>query len=180
MGQSTDGILFYGYVWADEGVRLFPDEDDNGYWYNALARRRGHLDPWQYYRTSGAEAEHASLRYEEQRGAYERWKAEVGFQALLDVWDAVIKSIKAEFSADISSHCSCDYPMPYIYIRGTKVTAYRGSAVEIPVAAIAESPLDEWNAELDRFIEALAIDMSEPEYGDGPQGPGWFLVSNWC
>lgn len=179
MGQSTDAILFYGYTWPDEHGPLFDDEGERD-WEEVLAVRRGISNPWAFYKDSGTEAAHNDLPYKDQRHAYEAWKAEVGFDALLAEWDAAKEAVKSEFNVRVSSHCSCDFPIPYIYIKGTEIRASRGFAEEVDVIRLTEAPFDEWNDELDRFIAELDIDMSTPEYGDPPVGPGWFLVSNWC
>lgn len=73
----------------------------------------------------------------------------------------------------VGSHCSCDYPMPFIYIEDTKLRAWRGRPVEVTFNHIPPSTI-EWDESLSRFVEDLDIDVSEAS------GPGWFLVSMWC
>lgn len=174
MGQSTNAIIFYGVTWDDEHI-LFEDRDgETRDWPEILAVRRGISNPWNFYRDIGAEAEHSSLPYEQQRGAFAGWEAEVGFEAMLDKWRADVKAIRAEFDVDVSSHCSCNYPIPYIYITGTETTSYRGDSKEIRPVDMAMSPLTDWNDELTRFATELNIDLFDAK------GPAWFLVSNWC
>lgn len=179
MGQSTDAILFYGYVWSDEGHQLW-DRSDYDDWYEALAKRRGHASPWDLYKSSGAEAAHSNLPYKDQSAAYRAWKDEVGFDAMVKEWDAIKDAIEAEHpDISVGTHCSGECPMPYICIADTEQTARRGYPEAVNVAKVSETNKAWWNAALSDFIETMEIDLSAPEYGEAPQGPGWFLVSDW-
>jgi hypothetical protein len=172
MGQSTDAILFYGYCWDEEGERLFSEHD--GEWPEIIALREGAVNPWDLYTSSGAEAEHSRLPLAEQNAAFEKWKYYTGFQAKLDEWYAVTKEAESRFSdIKVSSHCSCDYPMPYIAIKSTETTAWRGSPQSINPSSVVSDTAD-YTDTLARFVEELDVDIS------GAQGPAWFLVSNWC
>jgi len=173
MGQSTNAILFYGYCWDDEGYSLLDESEDE--WDEIVARREGHTSPWDLYRDSGAEAEHESLPYAERDAAYKAWKQTVRFDSLYKIWTSTRDDIKARFGGvNISSHCSCDYPMPYIYIERSKTTASRGFPKQIDPSGFSGVPTATWNMKLKKFTDDLNIDLSEAE------GPGWFLVSNWC
>lgn len=174
MSQSTDAILFYGYCWDDE-TELW-DKDQHDEWYEALAKRRGITSPWDFYRDSGAETEHGLLPYKDQKVAYEAWKIDVGFEPMLTEWDSVKDAIEAEHpDISVGSHCSCDYPMPYVCIAVTKQRASRGSPVAFDPSNMAlDEDIINWLDPLGKFVEALDIDVSNAE------GPGWFLVSNWC
>lgn len=172
MGQSTDAILFYGYAWSEE-TQLW-DNDRYDEWEEVLATRRGIKNPWDMYRESGAEAEHSQLPYPQQRPAFEAWKEANGFDALLEEWRAAKEAIKSEFNVDTASHCSCDYPMPYVYIPSSKFLAWRGDPTTIPLSDLNDENTDAWNDSLTEFVQAMEIDISDAE------GPGWFLVSNWC
>lgn len=172
MSQSTDAILFYGYCW-DEEAELW-DRDDHDEWNEAVAKRRGFNSPWDLYRDSGAEAEHNRLPYGERAAPYQAWKESVGFEALYEAWKETLRIIKAEHpTISVESHCSCDYPMPYICISETNQRAWRGTPVTVDVLKM-QSETAEWDAQLDNFADALDIDLADA------QGPGWFLVSNWC
>lgn len=173
MGQSTNAILFYGYVW-DEEAELW-DRDRYDEWFEVLAKRRGITSPWYFYRESGAEAIHNGLPFGQHSAAYEAWKEKVGFEAMLEEWDGIKSAIKAEHpTIGVASHCSCDYPMPYIYISETGRTATRGFPEALDLTKMPPAGLHKWDVELNDFIDALEIDVSDA------QGPGWFLVSNWC
>lgn len=173
MGQSTDAILFYGYCWGEEH-ELFEEDEDSGEWAEIVAKRRGISNPWDFYRSSGAERQHSDLPYAKQDEAYKTWEKEVGFDEMLDTWNEEKNKIKAEYEGiSVSSHCSCSYPMPYIYIESTDLRASRGYPVEVTLDHITP-PTAEWDDSLARFVDDLDIDISEAS------GPGWFLVSMWC
>ena len=179
MGQSTDAYLFFGYCWNDEIDLLHNDPDDESEWYEIIAKREGNRNPWDLYRMSGAEAEHSRLPYAEQSAAYQAWKEEVGFEQLYAEWKAVTEEVKSRYNGiDISSHCSCEYPMPYIYIVETEHRAWRGQGVQLDMEQWEKwqhpRSFVTWNEDLARFTADLGIDLSNAE------GPGWFLVINWC
>lgn len=106
MGQSTDAILFYGYVWDNDEAEM-PEAAKNLY---------GKDEP-----------------------------------------------------VLLSSHCSGDYPMPYVYMQSTEIRAWRGS----PKPVVSLDVQSDWNSKLTTFIERFEIDTSDAK------GPGWFLVSMW-
>lgn len=85
---------------------------------------------------------------------------------------------RKEFGVEIGTHCSCDCPMPYIFISESETTARRG----FPQRIVMEHPHGQhkWDVQLHDFITKYGISLDKPEYGDAPQGPGWFLVSDWC
>lgn len=174
MGQSTDAIFFYGYCWNEEAELWDKDRYDE--WYEAAAKRRDIPSPWDFYRDSGAETEHGLLPYKDQTAAYEAWKDAVGFESMLAGWDAAKDSIKAEHPhINVGSHCSCDCPMPYICIVGTEQRAWRGRPTTFdPAMMVLDQDNTNWDGWLANFVEALDIDVTDA------QGPGWFLVSNWC
>jgi hypothetical protein len=98
-----------------------------------------------------------------------------------DDWETS-KQGKEEFGVEIGSHCSCDYPMPYIYISESEQRASRGDPERVNTEMVA-APHDVtagWDNQLRAFIAKHQISLDKREYEDGPQGPGWFLVSNWC
>lgn len=173
MGQSTDAILFYGYVW-DEEAELW-DRGRHDEWPVVVANRRGITNPWDFYTDSGAEADHNALPYEQQKKAYYYWEQSVGFKAMLDEWEASLAAIKTEHpTITVSSHCSCDCPMPFVCISETERTARRGFPVALDLTKMSPAGQHKWDVELDDFVKALDIDVSDAN------GPGWFLVSNWC
>jgi hypothetical protein len=168
MGQSTDGIIFYGYCWEEEAELFEENEEESHEWPEIVAMRRGLTKPWSLYQAP------PGLRYDEENAHFKAWQQEVGFDALYKVWSEQIAAIKAEYGGVIvSSHCSCDYPMPYIAIARTELTAWRGSPIEITTDHFVGDTTN-WDLTLETFVNELGIDISDAK------GPGWFLVSNWC
>lgn len=96
----------------------------------------------------------------------------------VDIYD-ISEESKKLFGVGIRSHCSCDYPVPYIYVSGTKTTAWRGSPQEIDPASM-QVDTAEWDEKLADFVAHYNVSLSAPEWGEAPKGPGWFLVSNKC
>ena len=179
MGQSTDAYLFYGYCWNEERDLLHNDPNDETAWYEIIANREGHRSPYDLYRMSGREAEDNQLPYAERSAAFQAWKEEVGFEDLYAEWKDVTDEIKSRYDGiDISSHCSCDYPMPYIYVVESEHRAWRGEGVQLDMEQWVrwQQPgvYSAWEQNLNKFVTDLGIDTSDAE------GPGWFLVSNWC
>ena len=68
--------------------------------------------------------------------------------------------------ADMTMHCSYDYPMYILAVRGTKTTAYRGYPKEIKSLAIDEAKVSAFR----EWCEANGIEYQEPK---------WLLVSMW-
>jgi hypothetical protein len=152
MGVSTDGIIFYGYVWDDE-FTLLEDVDGEG-WARIVAEKRGHTDPWDGF----AEGE-------------EDWVST--HQAELDGWRAVRKSIEEEFGVDIRHHGSGEWQCPYILVNDSRREAARGYPQELQVGTTVYGPPAGWDEKLLRFVDELEINLEEA------QGPAWWLVSYW-
>ena len=96
MGQSTDAILFYGFLIDEENDYPFMGDIDVE---DFISEKYGLAKP--------------DLPYDENKEFYhEHWKINT----------ALLKSIPV----DINTHCSCDYPMYYVHIKSSKTTAYRG------------------------------------------------------
>lgn len=68
----------------------------------------------------------------------------------------------------IGGHCSTSYPMPYVYIQDSHITAWRGSPQE--VTSLAVDP--DWQKMLDTFCAQWKINVEDME-------PGWFVASVW-
>ena len=67
-------------------------------------------------------------------------------------------------------HCSCEYTMYILAVKGTTKTARRGYAVEFDPMALAVT--DEQKAVLMEFCEKYGLSFVA--------GPAWFLTSWWC
>jgi hypothetical protein len=229
MGTTTDGYLFYGYVWTDEttpagllarAVTGDPDADEGegpDEWEDIILQRRGVIDPWLAYPNEDALVKVAEEATEEEREAYFKdhayhrpkggpgsrdysygmaqcggnlYRQRPEVREAIDAFTEAKRSLPMEFGVDIDSHCSGECPMAFIHIVQTdddgKPLDYsgfysnsRGDAKAIDIQALAAAPTEEWDARLARFVEELGIPMEPGEYADGPEGPGWFLVSYW-
>ena len=167
MGVSTNGILFYGYCWQDEDVKLFRDEEGRD-WPGYLAIKRGHKDPWdalpkRLHDRSASEYVHD---YDQRWRLIDTWKAE--HRAELDAWHSLQNAIEQEFGVELGRHCSGEYPMPFLAAK--KYTARRGHPVPVDVADLAVDP--EWTGKLDRWLSEMGVEKPHPE-------PRWWLVSYW-
>jgi hypothetical protein len=69
----------------------------------------------------------------------------------------------------ISSHCSCEYPMYYIYIKESELYASRGYPCEIPEGHLYTKAV--WNRQLEEFCKIMELPYSKPS---------WWLSSMWC
>lgn len=186
MGQSPDCHLFYGYVWDDEtSVESILNEEGDE-WVEVLLKRRGVTNPWDLYRSSGKEAEHTALPYNNQDSAYEAWKSETGFDALLDEWSLQKKDAKAEFNCEMSSYGALGYgsSTAYIYVKSSPgvVRSYQSDwngPTRVHSSVLHGADYEQMDAWLQEFINALNLPMGKPDYGDPPAGPGWFMVTSY-
>ena len=180
MGTSTNAILFYGYCWDDEEVSitslLFPDFDEEVEetndleWQELIAIKRGFQNPWKNY----PNAEIESLPYEERRAATKRWTDD--HQGELDEWYELKRAIDSEFGIEISTHCSSECAMPYVYVVESEITAIRGTPEELNLGVFT-GQLDlgkDWDGKMQRFINELGIITPEAQHH-----PRWWLVSDW-
>lgn len=155
MGQSTDGILAYGYdLGGDEGWKIeglgeygeFPElpwlDDTDGFQESAERRLLAEI-----------------------AGFTERWA-----QGSEGYWDRE-REAKARVGVQFDTYCSGDYPM---YLLATKViTVYRGDVKDIDMAALAVEPeMNGWDEKLRAALTALGITPQQAE-------PRWLLASYW-
>ncbi len=167
MGVSTDAKLFYGYCWSEEGSVFsedgvddpIPDDD----WVEEILRGRGISDPWDAY-----PPEDQLLTYDARRKVGDAW-CEAN-RAKLDAWTTAKKAVEAEFGVGVGTHCSDEYPMPYVFAVGSEKLASRGNPERLMPAAMAAGP--DWSARLDRFFAEFKI--AKPH-----ESPAWWLVSYW-
>lgn len=156
MGQSTDAQLCYGIAF-DEGTE-FPwtddkyDNDIDDWWLTI----QGFKPTVEIYDEEGNWLNGVS-RDDKAVGAYYNERAE---------FRRTMKPLPVE----LVTHCSCDYPMHILAVKGTLVTASRGHAEEIDVNMLGVWPRDE--AALLNFCDDYGI-----EYETGPR---WWLSSLWC
>jgi hypothetical protein len=81
---------------------------------------------------------------------------------------AVRKAVIDACPADLTLHCSYDYSMYIIAVRGTELKCSRGDAVEVSAEHLAVSP--ERIAAFKAWCETAGIDYQEPR---------WLLTSLW-
>lgn len=149
MGQSTDGIIFFGFNLgsSDDGFSL--DElwgvgVDDADWEAEYAKRKGILPPSEEYDDSP----------EVQKKHH-------------DYWEVKRKLVAAE-PCSIDFHCSGDYPVYYVSIKRTQKRARRGYPEELTVTDF--NVRDSEVQQLKEFCEFMGIEWQEPK---------WWLASLW-
>jgi len=169
MGQSTDALLVYGYMWHDsDDADFFGDDYEPGDWINWVADREGvaHVDYSDY-------PDDFRMDNEERRRLQREW-SEAHKQELKAFHDAIAEISQRYGGVTIDSHCSCEYPMPYVHYQPWELRAWRGSPKAIPRDF---NPVGEHGVDvlLNRFMEELGI-----QYPDGQDSPQWWMASMWC
>lgn len=156
MGVSTDAILFYGHVFDTEGcVPWETDDEDDNDWEDRYAAARGLSQPSEAYP--------------------QHWPGPTGYspeeQRILSLWFdywAACRKLVEECPCEILTHCSADYPMPYVAIKASRQCANRGGPVEATTEN--EDSLD-WDEQIQDFCTLMGIETEAP--------PRWWLVSYW-
>lgn len=138
VGQSTDGILFYGIDFGEDGLDLdeyFDKQNEDHDFEEHYARKVAgiHLpdEPW------SAE----SPAWEKDRKA--RQKAETACPC------------------KVASYCSGDYPIYFASVKDGFYRVNRGDAIEIPDGLTARP---EWKDQLRTYCEQMALPYSEPKW----------------
>ena len=153
MGQSTNGILAYGYnLGGDEGGWKIAEADEYGDW-----------EP------------HWPDADDDPEGAVERFLlASVGFTETdwrADGYRDRKKTAQDQVGVQLESYCSGDYPM--WLLAAHVITVYRGDVKEIDFAELMADRLQgEWDAKLALAIQTLGITPKQDK-------PKWLLVSYW-
>lgn len=168
MGQPTDAYLFYGICIPHEGSSKPWREDED--WSERYARivakilppsksypeKQGVLKPGSWQRAEPDYTPEEKATVEEHR-AYWANKREAA----------------AKCPVQFDTHCSGDYPMPFLYIQGTLTTANRGDPAPIDVKQLYSSTdTDVWNTHLIGMAKTMGINIGDAK-------PGWWLASNW-
>lgn len=145
MGVSTDAILAYGIDLDEDWTDKVPWSYEDG------------MDYWLYKRYD------LNLKYET-REEYEAIPEEMK----KEIWARQREFLKACPVEDIY-HCSLDYPMVVLAIRGTRTTASRG------YPKVIEKLRTPGQFAIDRFLRTLE------EWGvdTGGEHPRWLLFSMW-
>ncbi len=178
MGQSTDAILFYGYCWEESSRPWEIDSNDDSPdafrtrhsprrqdWEARYARTKGCLPPSTPFparlvtptRENGWNSTPTDYSAEE--------------QAIVDqhmaYWEAKRKLVEAAMCC-VNTHCSSECPMPYVAVKASQTTSWRGHMKEITSLAVDPT----WDAALATFCAAMGIKT------DGKKA-AWWLVSYW-
>jgi hypothetical protein len=185
MGQSTDGILAYGW---DLGS---PDDVEEGDWaYDLLVNRFAEFDDtedllfdaygyefppnpydeiteeqwneWQAfrYRQGFAPAEHPD---------YEAWKRDS--QPQLEARWAAKRQAREKLPVVFETHCSGEFPMYILAAKGTVFTASRGYPIEFDQYSTIGSVPAAYGAILHHAAGKIGIEPPKP--------PSWILASYW-
>lgn len=158
MGQSTNGMLVYGYNLGDpDGGWEIEEADQDGMWAPAWASK----DDEGYCEDVIDDAGPLLL-------------ASVGFTETdysVDGYFDRKQEAEARLGVEFDSYCSGDYPMWVLAAHVT--TAYRGDCKEIDFAALEKARTEgDWDAKLAHAIHVLGITPKQAT-------PGWLLVSYW-
>lgn len=181
MGSSLSFRLIYGYAAADDTkIVVDPNDDDEGNsdleWHDILAIKRGATPPSfdnfperNHYRYGTPEYVEEEARF---RALYEKWKVSPEVAA----WDKAVEAVKTDFSEiefEYGGMLEYDYRVEVFGIKGTGFSSYDAvtNVGEGWVNVGVEWPgKHKWDVELERFIEALDIDI------DNLDGPAWHAV----
>lgn len=139
MGVSTDAILAFGIDLGEEWPDTFNEHDDED---------------------DGFEADHflaCDFAIE-----IPEWTPGTGSEYWAQKREAINK-----IPIELIKHCSSDYPMYFLSIRGTQQTANRGYPKEILQRPIDQSEIDAMRA----FCEKHGIEWQEPK---------WQIFSMWA
>lgn len=156
MGTSTNGLLFYGYCWPDEDNDFETSMEEV---VKAILVGRGMTDPWDAHYVGEQPYEN-----------YKAWAATPAGKDEEEAWHAAQRQVESELGVDWGFHCSGERSMPYLHVRGTETTAYRGSPRAITSLEIGP----DWKEKLDSFLASQGIEVPE-----GDNQPGWWLASYW-
>ena len=162
MGVSTNGIVFYGFL-------INEDEDEAFEQFAPL-----------FNRITGRSDEDADEDADEDEGVYVDVDVDE-IVAKLYGWDGENPQYCFEWENEhpspitIGMHCSHEYPMYYVAIKASEVTAYRGHPKSLNEVLSIQPKLGEptWNDLLCDFCERAGI---TPPPSDKF---GWFVVSMW-
>ena len=170
MGQSTDGILFFGYCWDEEGWpsqdrlsdTLHDDSDDDVDIDDVDDGDEPEL---------GAEKEYLRRKSLWQPIEYPRPASKDALTAWNQNHDKC-RELEEQLPFEMVRHCCSEAPMYGLAIRGTVTTAWRGSPQEIDPSLFSQySPS---NAHYDEVLKEVCEVLKLR-----PSKLGWWLVSDW-
>lgn len=149
MSTSTDAIIFYGYVW---------DEETSTPWTIGQDDEETTDEDWEE-------------RYARLKAGLEKPDTGNGFdQKVYSEYLAKKREIVKDCPCKVDTHCSGEYPMPYVCISDSYVCNSRGDMTELKPEQFEVE--ENWNDELKKFCKLMGITMPAG-------GPKWYLVSYW-
>lgn len=159
MGQSTNGMLVYGY---DLG------SDDDG-WKIQGAGEFGEMPALDWFDADAEDGDDFATAAEQRLLVELAGFTETDWQ--VDGYFERERAAKAQLSVEFDTYCSGEYPM---YVLAAKViTVYRGSVEEIDMVDLAAAPAREgWDDKLRTALAALGITPTQEQ-------AKWLLVSYW-
>ncbi len=149
MGQSTDAYLFYGFEFHDA------ESGDDGMWYDDADTVLGGENDWEHEYAIRKGAPKPAVPYEQDKEAHQNFGT------------ASRKATEAS-GCTIDSHCSGDYPVYFVCIRESYLSAWRGNPTEVPEGHTI--PPVEWADLLHDFCVTMGIEWRDPK---------WLLASYW-
>jgi hypothetical protein len=146
MGTSTDAILFYGVLLGDEDTEW----DQPAWWTEA----DDEFPEW--------EKQYAKLH-----GVTYVWDEATEESNYDDVLKKAHESL-----CEVDYHCSSEYPMYYVGVKASEVSANRGYPQRLDghPASMIGLQWDLWDEQLKQFCEEMELPYDNP---------GWYLVSIW-
>ncbi len=156
MGTTTNGFIFYGFVFDEDHRFPWMSEDGEGEiddWWLKVTGFTPSVDPFDEegnYKDGPASSPSSIKKYFAERDA---WQAEYPLPVVVE------------------NYCSADFPMYALAVPGTVTTGRRGDPTALPFGALNKSvSLDKVNAFLE-FCEKYEI---KP-----PHDLRWFVASYW-
>lgn len=183
MGVSTDGILAYGIslggVEEDAGLFWLQKDEDGDTVDDEGDEEEQSFEEWweevngvsqkaiwaEYY---AWEKDNKTGDYAKDQGLVERYeKLHPQWRKRLNNYYDDARRVRDDCPVELVTHCSYDYPMYILAVKGTEVTASRGYPEEISEDSliISDDKMDDFR----EFCETYKIK------GD----PRWWLVSMW-
>lgn len=162
MGQCAEAILFWGYVWDEEGEpwNISPTDPDAeecyGVWEKRLRKRTGfsQANPWKEAPSGDAAAKAWAKHNRKHIDAYyEAERAHVKTHAR---------------GCKVGDHCCDAAEMPYVAIEASETCIEWGEAIALDAARLVVKP--EWEADIKAFCEVMGIDV-------GSRRLGWWVVA---
>jgi hypothetical protein len=154
MGQSTNGMLVYGYNFGWE----IEEVGEYGEWHPSWLNSDSDEDESGDVIEAAGKVLLASVGFAETD-----WRA--------DGYHDRLRAAEAQLGVEFDSYCSGDYPMWCLAAHIT--TVYRGDVKEIDFGALEKARVDGgWDGKLAAAIQALGVTPKQAQ-------PRWLLVSYW-